>query len=277
MKQLKYIIIFVFLVMGLCLSGSAAMAQLQIAPVAIYMDDDNSTGRIVIRNSSAEPVNVEIELLFGYPTTDDEGSVYFKRFNIVPENQPSAVEWIRIYPRFFNLSPGERQTVRFAARPPAGLPTGEYWARPAVVAQLQSVVEKIDGDNIRTQLNMKKRTILSLNYRKGEVTTGISIKQFSAEIEGSEIKVTADLVRLGTAAFLGHYKVRLIDAGGNVRKTEKKEIAVYKDQMRSIRFDSSNLESGTYTAELELFTGDRNSDGILQASTSSSTTTFIVP
>ncbi|MEX0660579.1 MAG: hypothetical protein WEA58_01330 [Balneolaceae bacterium] len=277
MKLLQYSITFLFFLTAFFVQGQNAMAQLQVAPSAIYMDENNTTERIVIRNSSTETVEVAIEMLFGYPATDSEGNVYFKHYESIDEDQPSAIEWIRIYPRFFNLNPGERQTVRFAARPPDGLPSGEYWARPAVVAQLPSVVEAVEGENISTQFNLRKRTILSLNYRMGEVNTGISVNSFSAEVEGTEIKLTADLERLGNAAFLGHYNVRLIDAGGTVRKTEKKEIAVYKDQKRSIRFDSTDLDSGTYSAELELFTDERNSEGIIQASTSISTTTFTIP
>lgn len=252
------------------------MAQLQIAPSAIYMDENNSTGRIVIRNSSDEPVEVEIELIFGYPSTDEQGNVFFKHVTI-DEDQPSAIDWIRIYPRFFELAPGERQTVRFAARPPADLSEGEYWARPAVVAQLPSVRDHNDGNNITTQLNLRKRTILALNYRNGKVNTGITIDNLSVEIEENNITITTNLQRLGNAAFLGHYNVLLTDSKGITRKTEKKEIAVYHNQLRSFRFNFDGLDSGTYNVELELFTGDRSSVGIIQASSSTSTAAFTIP
>ena len=276
MKLLPFSITLLFIITGNFLYGEIALAQLQIAPSAIYMNEHNTTERIVIRNSSEEPVEVEIELIFGYPTTDLHGKVYFKHVT-VDESQPSAVEWIRIYPRFFVLAPGERQTVRFAARPPGDLPIGEYWARPAVVAQLPSVKDSNEGNNITTQLNLKRRTILALNYRNGEVNTGITIDKLSAELEEDIINVTTHLQRLGNAAYIGHYEVILTDLQGRTHKTEKKEIAVYNDQMRTFRFDSGGLDSGTYNVELKLYTRDRSSDGIIPAPSSTSTTTFTIP
>lgn len=275
MKLLKSSIALLFIITGIFLHGDIVIAQLQIAPSAIYMDENNTTERIVIRNSSEESVEVEIELIFGYPSTDEHGKVYFKHVT-VDEFQPSAVEWVRIYPRFFVLAPGERQTVRFAARPSGDLPIGEYWARPAVVAQLPSERDTNNGNNITTKLNLRKRTIIALNYRNGEVSTGVTINNLSAELRENEITITTHLQRLGNAAYLGHYEVFLIDSQGNTHRTEKKEMAVYNDQIRTFIFDSEGLDSGTYNVELKIFTGERRSEGIIQASSSTSTTSFTI-
>lgn len=276
MKLLPFSITLLFIITVNFLQGEIAFAQLQIAPSAIYMNEKNTTERIVIRNSSEEPVEVEIELIFGYPSTDEHGKVYFKHVT-VDEFQPSAIEWIRIYPRFFILAPGERQTVRFAARPPGNLPEGEYWARPAIVAQIPSVKNSNEGNDITTQLNLRKRTILALSYRNGEVNSGITINNLSAEVEEDIINVTTHLQRLGNAAYIGHYEVFLTDLHGRTQKTEKKEMAVYNDQMRSFIFDSGGLDSGTYNVELKLYTHDRSSIGIIPAPSSTSTTTFTIP
>lgn len=277
-EAIRSTFVFLLAITGYCLQSQPANAQLQIAPVAIYMDDDNTTGRIVIRNSSAEPVEVEIELLFAYPDTDENGNVYLKHVNPVPDHEPSAVEWIRVYPRFFELAPGQRQTVRFAARAPAGLENGEYWARPAVVAQLPTVIDdEAGGAGISTRINMRRRTILSLNYRNGDVQTGAALTNMSADVGNNTVGISADLERRGNAAFLGHSKIRVFDSGGSERFSEKKEIALYHNQNRTFEINTEGFEPGTYRAELELFTSDRTSDGIIQASPESGAMTFTIP
>lgn len=255
-----------------------AFAQLQIAPVALYLDDSNRTGRIVVRNSSSDPVEIEVELLFGYPSTDENGNLFLKLFNSVPDDEPSAKEWIRAYPRRLVLNGGERQTIRFAARPPAGLPDGEYWVRPAVVAQVPDVqVASYENQNISTRLNLRKRTILSINYRNGNVQTGIGIGNISANYRDGILQLNAELERKGNAAFLGHYEIRLLDSRDNPITSDTKEIAVYRNQNRNLEINIHNLSSGTYKVELELTTRNRNDDGILQASSATGTTSFTIP
>lgn len=276
MKLPQITIILLLIISVKILTGEIAVAQLQIAPTAIYMDERNTTERIVIMNTSQEPVEVDIELLFGYPSTDELGNVYFKQ-PAADNDQPSAVEWIRIYPRFFVLAPGARQTVRFAARPPEDLPNGEYWARPAIVAQHPSVFSTQTDHSITTQLNLRNRTIIALNYRNGAIRTGIIVEDLLAELVEGEITITVQLQRLGNAAYLGHYEVFVADSYGNTLKTEKKEIAVYNNQMRAFRFNAYGLNPGQYNVELNIFTNERRTDGIIQAPPSTATTSFTIP
>jgi len=276
MKLPQITIILLLIISVKILTGEIAVAQLQIAPTAIYMDEKNTTQRIIIMNISEESVEVDIELLFGYPSADEQGNVYYKHVAI-DKDQPSAVEWIRIYPRFFILEPGARQTVRFAARPPGNLQNGEYWARPAIVAQRPSVINNLEGNKFATQLNLRNRTIIALNYRKGAVRTGIILEDLLVELVEGEITITVQLHRLGNAAYLGHYEVIVADSYGYVLKSEKKEIAIYNNQMRAFRFNSYGLTSGQYNVELNLFTTERRSNGIIQAPPSTATASFIIP
>lgn len=276
-SQKRYILIPLIAILGLCFQNQTVIAQLQIAPVAVYMDDNNTTGRIVIRNSSVDPVEVEVDLLFGYPATNEEGKVYFKRYDRIPDDQPSALEWVRVYPRLFELSPGERQTVRFVARPPAGLPDGEYWVRPMVTGQKPVVVEDdSDNNNITTRLNLRQRSILAINYRQGEVGTGITVSDLSVNLKADSIEISANLDRLGNAAYLGHYEIRILDSSGSIQLSERRELAVYHNQKRTFLFDSAELGAGAYTVELDLFTSDRT-EGILQASPVSASRSFTLP
>lgn len=274
------------LIGGLCLlsvllfTASPASAQLQIAPTAIFMDEDNQTERVVVRNSASEPVVVEVEMLYGYPDTDEKGNVYLRRFESIPADEPSAKDWVRVYPRFFELPPGEQQTIRFAARPPSDLEQGEYWARPAIVAHLPGHHIASTDEDITAKLNMRRRTILSLNYRNGEVHTGINIDNLAAEFtEEDTISVTADLERTGNAAYLGHYRLDLMNSSGYPAHSTRRKIAVYRDQNRSFHIDASEIPAGSYTIELELFTDRRRGEeeDIISASTVVNTTRVEVP
>jgi hypothetical protein len=204
----------------LLLLTTQGYGQAQIAPIALYMSDDDQTGRIVVRNTGDQPVEVNIEMIYGYPTTDSEGNVYLKKFDEVPEDEPAATSWIRTYPRHTVIPTNEQQTIRFAARPPTELPDGEYWARPAVsVRKMEGSGELTESDgNVQASFNIVQRTILSLNYRQGNVKTDVEIKNFSSQQEGETLRFNAALERTGNAAYLGHIDLRLVDESGNSKK-----------------------------------------------------------
>lgn len=242
-------------------------AQVHIAPVALYLDEGTQTGRVVVRNSSSQPVELNTELHFGYPATNSEGLVYLKILKTVPATEPSAMDWVRVYPRHLILPPNEQQTIRFAARPPRDLPAGEYWARPAVVARPVSTAPSRVSNEITTQINTVKRTFLSANYRHGTVKTGVAVHRIKTYFEGSVLKLEADLERKGNAAYLGHIDIRLTDDAGFLHKKLHKEIAVYHKLNPIYKFDVSDVPPGTYSLQLNLYTEDRanGSGSILSA------------
>lgn len=252
-------LVFCMLYLLICLfiGISNATAQVQVAPVALHLSDDNKTGRIVVRNSSDYPMELNMELLFGYPDTDQEGNVYLKVFDAIPETEPSATGWIRIYPRHLTLPPNQQQTIRFAARPPQNLPEGEYWARPAVAVKKGKTQKTRVNSGISTQINLIRRTILSLNYRHGKVHTGILIQDASATSADGKLNVYTDLKRKGNAAYLGHVDIRLYDTSGKLHRHIRQEIAVYYRQSRKFEIDTHNLSPGAYKVEVTLSTESR--------------------
>lgn len=243
------------------LFGSRSYAQAKMAPIALYMSDNNKTGRIVVRNTSATPIEVNVDLLFGYPTTDEEGNVYLKKFKEAPENEPSATNWIRIYPRHIVIPSRQQQTIRFAARPPADLPDGEYWARPAVSVRKMGGETNLGSSkqkDVSANLHIIQRTILSLNYRHGSVRTGIKIENLSSRHRKNTLYVATDLEREGNAAFLGHVDIGLLDSSGRRIKHHRQEIAVYHTQQRQFEFNTEGLAPGKYTIELSLDSKERH-------------------
>ncbi len=242
-----------------CFFCSPATGQVHIAPTSLFLNDSNQTGRYIVLNNSLDPVEAEIELLYGYPHTNDDGEVFFKRYEQVPESEPSALEWIRAYPRHFIIEPGERQIVRLVARPPSGLPPGEYWVRPAIVTQTPFQIDTASlSEDITANINMRRRNILSLNYRRGQVQPDIQTGVLSAahSPEGG-VRIEADLHRKGNGAYLGHAVIRVFDNSNEMIYSSEREIAVYKDQMRAYHIPAEIFSPGEYTVEMELTTSKR--------------------
>lgn len=253
----KYFLRTIFFILAGITLGTKANAQVQITPIALYMDDDNKTGRLMIRNTTQQSIEVTVGLQFAYPQTNDQGEVYLKKFKKVSANEPSATNWVRVYPPHVILPPQEQQVIRLAARPPQDLPDGEFWARPVITAQ--QVVENTSSSdrNITTRINMIKRTFLSLNYRHGQVKTGASIKDMNTHLEGGNLHLSAELERKGNAAYLGHIQVRVKDASGRTHKQLQKKIAIYHHLAPVYSFDIKDLTPGTYSAEVVLDTKER--------------------
>lgn len=262
-KRLAIYLFGIFLFLICTLPGAA---QVHIAPITLNLDANNRTGRYVVHNNSASEIEVRVELIFGYPDTDSTGNVYFKQFENVPENEPSALDWVRPYPRHVVLQPGERQTIRLNARPPTNLASGEYWVRPVLITQEPMNLNEIPTqEHLNAQLNVQRRTVLSLNYNHGRVFTGIDVTDMTALRIQDEITLTADFSRLGNAAYRGHAIIKLINSKGREVYKHQHELAVYKDQKRRITFSPGNLPLDNYTAVLELTTSLRKSEGVIQA------------
>jgi hypothetical protein len=250
--------------------GAAQAAATMVAPHALFIDHRVRSAAMYLHNPDDKPVEINIELIYGYPRGDGEGGVRVFMESDPAEGEPSCAEWVRALPRRVILMPGQRQTIRFLATPPAGLPDGEYWSR--VVVSSQAVEREIEGtelegaEGIRVGLSLATRTIISLNYRKGPVTTGIELDNLTAELGQRSVTVAMDLKRQGDAAWLGQVDAILLDAKGKELQRWDRAVAVYEDQHRVLRFalDTPRLP-GTYMLSLKYSTdrSDLPPEGIL--------------
>lgn len=239
------------------LVGSAAtrVMAIAVAPTAVYVSDGRPATAVTLYNPSSTPEEVEVDILFGYPTTDEEGRV-FLHVDSAGEDPRSAVEWIRVLPRRLVVPPEERRVVRLLARPPAGTPDGEYWARLAFTSRGQQI--PVDGApdsaGVQVGLSLEVRTIISLSYRKGEVTTGIEVEEFQPDIRGDSLVVWPELVRQGAGAYIGRIVYSLLDPEGREVRAWEEQVAVYRDFRRRYSYPVGDLASGTYRLVMRLST-----------------------
>lgn len=225
-----------------------------VSPTALYIDSRSRTGTVTLYNPGALPEEIEIGFAFGYPTSDPSGNISVPLTTEAPEGEPSAVEWMRAFPRRLVLQPGQRQVVRIMVTPPAGLAEGEYWARLLITSRGgQPPIEQTVG-GVTTQIEVETVMVLAVNYRNGRVHSGVSVTGSEVRREGEHVLVASDLQRNGNAAFLGRIRAELLDEAGRVVGTEEQLVAVYRGLRSVIRIPVPADARGPFQVRLTVDT-----------------------
>src|SRR5881296_2159715 len=246
-------------------SASLAAQGVMVAPHAVFIDHTQRSGSVLLYNPGTQAVEVTISTIFGYPTTDSTGGI---RLDTLPaDSATSALAWIQAFPRRLTVGPRERQTVRLLARPPIGLADGEYWLRLIIAAQAGRVpiTGIADTTAIQVGLTLEVRTIIGVNYRKGPVSTGVSLSNLRAQIVGDSLITRGKLERHGNAAFVGMIRETLVDSAGAVRAqrvgdslvtTYASPVGVYRtmEPRLASALPKPGLPSGRYWLRYEVVT-----------------------
>lgn len=207
-----------------------------VSPTALYIDSRTRTGVLTLYNPGTLPEEITIDFSYGYPQADSAGNVSVPLSKEPAAGEPSALAWMRAFPRRLLLQPGQRQVVRVLVEPPAGLADGEYWARLLISSRGgQPPIEQTQGD-VRLQLNVTTTLVMAANYRKGDLRTGVSVTSASARRTADGVQLQVDLARTGNAAFLGRMRAELLDARGTVLTTLYDDVAVYRGMRRRLTF-----------------------------------------
>jgi hypothetical protein len=207
-----------------------------VSPTALYIDSRTRTGVLTLYNPGTLPEEITIDFAYGFPQADSAGNVTVPLTKTPAAGEPSALGWMRAFPRRLLLQPGQRQLVRVLVEPPADLPDGEYWARVLVSSRGgQPPIEQTQGD-VRLQLNVATTLVMAANYRKGDLHTGVTIASATARRTADSVFATVDLARAGNAAFLGRMRAELVDASGTVLGSVYDDVAVYRAMRRRPAF-----------------------------------------
>jgi hypothetical protein len=152
-------------------------------------------------------------------------------------------------PRRVTLAPHEPQAIRIAARPPQGLPDGEYRVHmlfraipPAnpVVQQASAQAEK----GLRLQLTPIYGVTIPVIVRLGnlQATAGIANVHLDKTSEGAPA-VAVDLTRSGSRSTFG--EVRVLKAGVKDPIARQRAVAVYTElNSRSVAVPVSQAYKG---------------------------------
>jgi hypothetical protein len=218
--------------LGLVMAGVEAAHAVSVSPTALYIDSRTRNGVLTLHNPGTLAEEITIEFAFGYPQTDTAGNLTVPVTREPAAGEPSAMAWMRAFPRRLVLQPGQRQVVRVMVEPPADLPDGEYWARILVSSRGgQPPIEQTQGD-VRLQLEVATTLVMAANFRKGSVGTGLEVAAERASRAADGVTLQVDLRRTGNAAFLGRMRADLVNARGEVLGTAWDDLAVYRDVRR---------------------------------------------
>ena len=257
MKYLRAV--YVCVVLSALAAGRVDAQGVLVAPHGIFIDHRTRTGSFELYNPNDQPAEVTISTIFGYPVTDSVGNFALKTATTPDSGQPSAASWLEAYPRRLILRPLERQRVRLLARPPAGLPDGEYWSRLVVAAVAGRTPPPAGAAPetsapIRFGLGLEMRTIVAVFYRKGALRTGVELSDIRAGIERDSLVVRARFTRQGNAAYLGVLRGKLLDQDGRQVATFGSQLGVYYTMEPRFTAPLQARPSSRYTVQLEVAT-----------------------
>ena len=162
---------------GLVSFSASAQGDLLVAPTRIVLDGRRG-GEVILSNIGQEEAIYRIGLELR--RMDSNGNLVE-----VPEEQANAIEraaldMIRYAPRRIALPPGQPQSVRIAARPPAELPDGEYRAHLSFKAIPKP--KRLDpnappAEGLVIDIRAIYGVTIPLIIRKGNVETSATLAQ----------------------------------------------------------------------------------------------------
>lgn len=225
-----------------------------VAPTAVYIDHRTRSATVSLFNPSSRSEEISIQAAFGYPATDGEGELRL-HLEETSRDPRSAADWIRAYPERLVLAPGERQVVRLLVEPPADLADGEYWSRLIVTSRgRQLPVDRGERDDIRVGMDLELRTVISANYRKGPLATGVRVEDLEATAHDGRLHLRTHLAREGNAAYVGTMRFAVESTGGETVRNWQQQVAVYRAYDRRFTRSLGELPPGEYRLHVELTT-----------------------
>jgi hypothetical protein len=206
--------------------ASAGVGDLLVAPTRIVLDGRKGT-EIVLNNVGDEPATYRISVEFRRMTPDGD---LVEETNPTPQEQ-AAADMIVYAPRRVTLAPHEPQSIRIAARPPKGLPDGEYRvhllfrAVPAATPVAAAPTEPVKG--LHLQLIPIYGVTIPVIVRLGNLQVAAGISNVQLEKKDGKPEIALDLTRNGTRSTFG--EVRVLKAGVKDPIAIQRAVAVYTD------------------------------------------------
>jgi P pilus assembly chaperone PapD len=259
---------FVFLIAGMFTMGvESAKSQISIAPTAVFMSDRSPFANVIVSNGSETAQEITIGFRFGYSISDKEGNI--SMLYDTTGHASSLTNNVNAFPRHFVLQPGQRQTVRLAARGYGQKDDGTYWSRVNILASPLSPPIEADMGNeaVAARININFEQVIPAFFKKGDVSTGLEVGdiRFTRESDRGTFLIEAE--RTGNSPYIGSTYVSIRDQRDEIIMEQDVSFSTYFDINRRINLDMSELTPGTYTADFHFRTTRRDisSSNLIQA------------
>jgi P pilus assembly chaperone PapD len=204
----------------------AGVGDLLVAPTRIVLDGRRGT-EIVLNNVGDEPATYRISVEFRRMAPDG---------NLVDVADPTpqekaAADMIVYAPRRVTLAPHEPQSIRIAARPPQGLPDGEYRVHLLFRAIPPATpVAPADGEPVKglhLQLIPIYGVTIPVIVRLGNLQATAGIANVSLDKKDGKPEIGLDLTRSGARSTFG--EVLVLKPGLKDPIAIQKSVAVYTE------------------------------------------------
>jgi P pilus assembly chaperone PapD len=204
----------------------AGIGDLLVAPTRIVLDGRKGA-EIVLNNIGEEPATYRVSIEFR--RMEKDGSLTDVATPTAADK--TAADMIIYAPRRVTLAPHEPQAIRIAARPPQGLPDGEYRvhmlfrAIPPANPVVKASAEPEKG--LRFQLTPIYGVTIPVIVRLGNLQATAGIAAVHLETKDNGPAVGLDLTRIGSRSTYG--EVRVLKAGVKDPIAIQKGVAVYTE------------------------------------------------
>lgn len=215
------------MIAGLPGAATAGVGDLLVAPTRVVLDGRRGT-EIILNNIGDEPATYRISVEFRRMTP--EGTLV----DVPAPNaeEKAAADMIVYAPRRVTLAPHQPQSIRIAARPPQGLPDGEYRVHllfraipPALPVTSKDAQSAASG--LSFQLIPVYGVTIPVIVRLGNLEATAAISNVELKKKDGKPVISLDLSRRGARSTFG--EVRVLKAGVKDPIALLKGVAVYTE------------------------------------------------
>ena len=207
-------------------AASAGVGDLLVAPTRLVLDGRRG-GEIILNNIGDEPATYRVSIEFRRMTENGD----LVDVTTPTEADQKAEDMIVYAPRKVVLAPHEPQAIRIAARPPQGLPDGEYRAHllfraiPPATPVVQPTGEQPKG--VQFKLTPVYGVTIPVIVRLGNLQATAGIANVHLETKSGAPAIGFDLTREGSRSTYG--EVRVMKAGVKDPIAIQKGVAIYTE------------------------------------------------
>jgi len=207
-------------------AADAGVGDLLVAPTRIVLDGHKGA-EIILNNIGDEPATYRVSVEFRRMTENGD----LVDVTTPTDADKKAEDMIVYAPRKVTLPPHEPQAIRIAARPPQGLPDGEYRvhmlfrAIPPATPVVQPAGEQPKG--VQFKLTPVYGVTIPVIVRLGNLEATAGIANVHLETRDGAPSVALDLTRAGSRSTYG--EVRVFKAGIKNPIAVQKGVAIYTE------------------------------------------------